>query len=218
MRAGRLAGRLRAARAQAGITQAELARRIGCSRSAIADYETGRAEPSPGRLAEIAAALGTPLAAFFPQRTLPLGEPLHILTPSQALDIHRRRRGRPRKGGWLMARPEQWSERIGTMVWVEARAGSPLADAFPPGTVLGIVQGLVIPGARVVAVIRRELMAGELGREGQRQVFLGTDGAVRRIKASQLFGSIAVVVEAAAARAMAVRGGRGRKPAGTRKA
>jgi transcriptional regulator with XRE-family HTH domain len=53
---------LRAARAQAGITQAELARRAGLPRSAINAYERGAKDPSVGTLDRILRAIGVELA------------------------------------------------------------------------------------------------------------------------------------------------------------
>lgn len=45
-------------RKRAGITQAELASKLGVERSTIAKWETKQANPRVGRLAEIAQALG----------------------------------------------------------------------------------------------------------------------------------------------------------------
>ncbi len=49
------------ARARAGLTQAELAERIGTSQSAIARLESGRAKPATRTLEKIAAATGSRL-------------------------------------------------------------------------------------------------------------------------------------------------------------
>ncbi|HEY4002870.1 MAG TPA: helix-turn-helix transcriptional regulator [Candidatus Xenobia bacterium] len=58
-----LASRLREARAQAGLTQDELARRVGVSgRSAIGKYETGEREPDYNTLAKMAAVLQVSVA------------------------------------------------------------------------------------------------------------------------------------------------------------
>lgn len=51
------AERLRAARQQRGLTQAELAARTGVRQSAISHFETGRASPSLKTLARIALSL-----------------------------------------------------------------------------------------------------------------------------------------------------------------
>ena len=50
--------RIRAARTGLGITQAVLAARIGVSRSAVAQWETGRSGQIGGNLAQIAEVLG----------------------------------------------------------------------------------------------------------------------------------------------------------------
>jgi transcriptional regulator with XRE-family HTH domain len=49
---------LREARARAGLSQAELARRAGVSRSVLSVYEAGRREPGSEALARILAAAG----------------------------------------------------------------------------------------------------------------------------------------------------------------
>ena len=49
---------LREARARAGLSQAELARRAGVSRSVLSVYESGRREPGSEALARILAAAG----------------------------------------------------------------------------------------------------------------------------------------------------------------
>jgi transcriptional regulator with XRE-family HTH domain len=50
--------RVRAARRDRGLTQDEFAEQIGVSRSAVAQWETGRAGQVTGNLARIAGALG----------------------------------------------------------------------------------------------------------------------------------------------------------------
>jgi transcriptional regulator with XRE-family HTH domain len=55
------AGRVREARERCGITQAELASRIGSTQPAIARLEAGGSTPSLGTLRRIAAALGLEL-------------------------------------------------------------------------------------------------------------------------------------------------------------
>ncbi len=51
--------RIRAARQAAGLTQADLARAVGVSRSAVAQWETDRSGQVGGNLARIARVLGT---------------------------------------------------------------------------------------------------------------------------------------------------------------
>ena len=50
--------RIRAARERAGLTQAALALKVGVTRSAVAQWETGRAGQVGSHLAQIAAVLG----------------------------------------------------------------------------------------------------------------------------------------------------------------
>jgi transcriptional regulator with XRE-family HTH domain len=54
-----LAFRIRTARLAQGLTQHQLARTVGVTRSAVAQWETGRAGQVGGNLARIARALGT---------------------------------------------------------------------------------------------------------------------------------------------------------------
>ncbi|MXP41982.1 helix-turn-helix domain-containing protein [Altererythrobacter soli] len=54
-----LASAVIGARAHAGLTQEELAERLGTSQSAIARLESGRSRPSATTLAKLAAATGT---------------------------------------------------------------------------------------------------------------------------------------------------------------
>ena len=60
-----IAAALIAARAQAGLTQAELARRMGTTQSAIARMESGRFKPSHRTLEKYARATGTRLRVSF---------------------------------------------------------------------------------------------------------------------------------------------------------
>ena len=53
------------ARIHAGLTQEELAERMGTSQSAIARLESGRSRPSTTTLAKLAAATGTKLRVSF---------------------------------------------------------------------------------------------------------------------------------------------------------
>ncbi|NHI16130.1 helix-turn-helix domain-containing protein [Microbacterium excoecariae] len=57
--------RLRALRGSAGVSAAELGRRIGISTSAVSQIERGVMQPSVARLIAITDALGVPLAAAF---------------------------------------------------------------------------------------------------------------------------------------------------------
>jgi ribosome-binding protein aMBF1 (putative translation factor) len=60
-----LASAVIGARAHAGLTQEELAERMGTSQSAIARLESGRSRPSTTTLAKLAAATGTKLRVSF---------------------------------------------------------------------------------------------------------------------------------------------------------
>lgn len=60
-----LASALIGARTHAGLTQEELAERMGTSQSAIARLESGRSRPSTTTLAKLAAATGTKLRVSF---------------------------------------------------------------------------------------------------------------------------------------------------------
>jgi ribosome-binding protein aMBF1 (putative translation factor) len=60
-----IAAALIAARAQADLTQAELARRMGTTQSAIARMESGRFKPSHSTLEKYARATGTRLRVTF---------------------------------------------------------------------------------------------------------------------------------------------------------
>ncbi len=53
-----LAGRIRTARRERGLTQEGLAQAVGVSRSAVAQWETGRAGQISGNLTRVAQALG----------------------------------------------------------------------------------------------------------------------------------------------------------------
>jgi len=53
-----IGARIRAARLDRGLTQDELAERVGVSRSAVAQWETGRAGQVTGNLSRIAETLG----------------------------------------------------------------------------------------------------------------------------------------------------------------
>lgn len=60
-----IAAALIAARSHAGLTQAELAQRMGTTQSAVARMESGRARPSTRTLEKVAEATGTRLSVTF---------------------------------------------------------------------------------------------------------------------------------------------------------
>lgn len=57
---------IRTARKAAGLTQENLAKRIGVNRATLSKYESGYIEPSISKLAEIADALACPLYELLP--------------------------------------------------------------------------------------------------------------------------------------------------------
>ena len=57
--------RIRRLRQQAGLSQVELARRIGCLQSTLSDIETGKTDPKQTRLEAIARALNVPVSELF---------------------------------------------------------------------------------------------------------------------------------------------------------
>lgn len=60
-----LASALIKARADSGLTQAEIAQRMGTTQSAVARLESGRSRPSTATLAKFAKATGTKLRVSF---------------------------------------------------------------------------------------------------------------------------------------------------------
>ena len=60
-----LASQIIGARAHAGLSQAELAERMGTSQSAIARLESGRVKPSTSTLERLATATGTKFRVHF---------------------------------------------------------------------------------------------------------------------------------------------------------
>ena len=62
---GEVGARIAAARRAAGLTQQALAEAVGVTRSAVAQWETGRAGQLRGNLARIAATLGVSAAFLF---------------------------------------------------------------------------------------------------------------------------------------------------------
>lgn len=61
----KIASTLRSLRAQKGMSQQALGKKIGMSLQQIQKYESGVNRVSAGTLVEIAAALGTPILSFF---------------------------------------------------------------------------------------------------------------------------------------------------------
>jgi transcriptional regulator with XRE-family HTH domain len=63
----RLGDRLRNARFRAGLSQEQLADRVGVTRLTIRNYELGRTSPSLDRLNELAFALRVPVSVLAPE-------------------------------------------------------------------------------------------------------------------------------------------------------
>jgi transcriptional regulator with XRE-family HTH domain len=77
---------IRAARFSRGLTQDDLAARLGVTRATIASYETGRRKIPAGTLIQIARLCGKPLTFFDAQQPepMPSPEPLAQADPQHA--------------------------------------------------------------------------------------------------------------------------------------
>ena len=88
--------RLREARLDRGMTQAELAERIGVVKSTVAGYETGRSEPNMEKFAQIMSVLDIDansllrdeMAGECAQAGSPSSEALHLAGQFDRLDGH----------------------------------------------------------------------------------------------------------------------------------
>lgn len=81
---------VREARKRAGLTQAELARRVGTSQPAIARIEAGRSQPSFDRVVELLRACGFDLLVGLGQvddADLHQARDLAALAPAERLDV-----------------------------------------------------------------------------------------------------------------------------------
>jgi transcriptional regulator with XRE-family HTH domain len=102
MGAEHFAGRLRELRTAAGLTQEQLAERVGVKRDAVARWEAGVREPAWSNVVALAEALDTDCRAFLeapaepPERRGP-GRPPKALAEPPAEPEPKRPRGRPRK-------------------------------------------------------------------------------------------------------------------------
>ena len=85
---------LREARARAGLSQAELARRAGVSRSVLSVYESGRREPGSETLSRILAAIGFRLGLENSVREMDHARAAHIF--EQVLELAEALPGRRR--------------------------------------------------------------------------------------------------------------------------
>src|SRR5262245_61511166 len=95
------AGRLRELRCEAGLTQEQLAEKVGVKRGAIARWESGTREPSWSNVVALARALGVECTAFLqePATAAPArpGRPRKPTAEDAEQQEPKRRRGRPRK-------------------------------------------------------------------------------------------------------------------------
>jgi transcriptional regulator with XRE-family HTH domain len=78
-----LGAAIRAARFARGMTQEDLAARVGITRASVASYETGRRKVSAEVLIQIARACAAPLASFDPSVPSSAASPA-MPTPEQA--------------------------------------------------------------------------------------------------------------------------------------
>lgn len=83
--AAELGARIRTARIAQGLTQDQLARAVGVTRSAVAQWETGRAGQVGGNLARIARFLGTSAAYLLSGEQESGGAPLPLRGDEMAL-------------------------------------------------------------------------------------------------------------------------------------
>ena len=83
--AAELGARIRAARLAQGLTQDQLARAVGVTRSAVAQWETGRAGQVGGNLARIARVLGSSAAFLLSGEQEPGSAPLPLRGDEMAL-------------------------------------------------------------------------------------------------------------------------------------
>lgn len=82
-------GRIRDARRARGMTQEDLARAVGVSRSAVAQWETGRAGQLRGNLARIAHVLGVAVAELMEGMSEERGGPDHVARDGTELALLR---------------------------------------------------------------------------------------------------------------------------------
>jgi transcriptional regulator with XRE-family HTH domain len=92
------AARLKRLREQAGLTQAELARRAGMHQRGIAKLEQAEREPTWSTVEALAAALNLDCTAFAGTSTPPSAEPLPPPPPAPRGRPKGKARGRPKKG------------------------------------------------------------------------------------------------------------------------
>jgi transcriptional regulator with XRE-family HTH domain len=71
-----IAGRIRTARSERGMSQRELGERLGVASQQVQKYETAKNEVTASRLVQIARAVNLPLSFFFEDIGRPSGRPL----------------------------------------------------------------------------------------------------------------------------------------------
>lgn len=69
---------LKKARVSAGLTQQQIANRVGITKSTYCGYETGKRNPDPPRIAQLAAAIGVSPNTFFADENEKSPEPYVI--------------------------------------------------------------------------------------------------------------------------------------------
>ena len=134
------AQQLRRLRRERGLTQEELARRLGLSQSTIRSYEAGYGRPSPRRLPELARALA-----------MPEGELARLLPPRLTADtpFGRAVRELRERRGWTQ---EQLAGRIGCTACVIS--DYEVAGSYPAPENLGAVAAaLGVPRRRLRALV-----------------------------------------------------------------
>lgn len=146
-------------RKQRGMTQGELAERLGVEQPTIQRWESGKREPKFEQLFEIAAALGVePGSLIDPEIVVPIGPRLYV-------------KGEVAAGVWREAFElprEEWKAfpgRPDVTVSEEFRfglrvVGDSMNMVYPPGTVVECVSlfggGEALPGKRVVVIRTNE--------------------------------------------------------------
>jgi transcriptional regulator with XRE-family HTH domain len=143
-----VAARIVQARRQLGMSQNDLAKRLGMSRSAVALWEANRSIPSGRRVAEVAEVLGLPVEALIPsprpRASAPRGES-DLLRDLSVLA----------KGGDFTL----WHYRSGTKYLSVATAANYFAEAADLLRVGDMLMISASDGATMRVVVRSELGA-----------------------------------------------------------